>query len=355
MVRCLGLLVSLVRTLGLLLTLRLATAQRAELHVHWDGAVTTKTLLDAAQLRNLSLPTIGKPTHEWEIALLIDANFGFKAFDVVNDILGGDAATLALASERFVDAQAANNVTYTEVRYDPARAARSSYANASISQDAAVAAVRAGLRRGMRAHPGVVAHQILCAMRGSSPEACGAVADLAARSRSDAPGGVVGIDLAGDEWGTDNARYVDCFRRAKADLGLNTTVHVGETLPWPLRSSTLDDVVTAALDMRADRLGHGYAAAKNATALELLRDRGVHLEACPTTAKGEGSLDAIAAYKAHNLSFSINRDDPCIGCGDERTAAAEEAVVVAGLGFDAGDLDRADREARRHAFGSGAA
>ena len=111
MVRYLGLLASLVRALGLLLTLRLATAQRAELHVHWDGAVTTKTLLEAAQLRNLSLPTIGKPTHEWEIALLIDANFGFKAFDVVNDILGGDAATLALASERFVDAQAANDVT----------------------------------------------------------------------------------------------------------------------------------------------------------------------------------------------------------------------------------------------------
>ena len=335
-------------SLALVASLAIGSVPRTELHIHWDGAVTTATLLEAARARDLSLPVIGKPTAEWEIRALLDLNVGFKAFDVINDILGGNRSTLALASERFVEAQAASGVAYTEVRYDPRRASYSDYANESLSLDEAVAAVQEGLERGMRRHPGVIVRQLLCAMRGRPAEDCEVVAELAARSRH---AGVVGIDLAGDEWGTNNSQYVACFRDAKERLGLNTTVHVGETLPWPLRSSTLDDVLSAALEMKADRLGHGYAAAKNETALRLLRDRGVHLEACPTTAKGEGSLDAIAAYEAWNLSFSISRDDPCLGGAAERTMAAEEALVARDLGFDGDDLDRANAEARSHAFG----
>ena len=46
------------------------------------------------------------------------------------------------AAEAFVADQAANNISYTEVRYDPLRAATSSYANVTIPLKQAVGAIQ---------------------------------------------------------------------------------------------------------------------------------------------------------------------------------------------------------------------
>jgi len=322
--------------------------------VHLDGATSAATLLQAAQLRNLSLPWIGIPSAKWQIEALLLAHPGFGAFDVVNDIVGGCEASLSLAAAAFVDDQASNNITYTEVRYDPFRAARSAYANSTIQLDAAVRAVQRGLERGMRRNPGTRVYQLLCAMRSNPAHQCSAVADIAARLRSDTAGGVVGIDLAGDEFfGHDNAPFVACFLRAKEQLGLNTTVHVGETLPWPFpRQHTAADVYTAVIQMKADRLGHGYAAAHDATILAAIRNSAVHVEACPTTASGEGSLPALAAFKAAHLSFGLSRDDPCMGCSETpRALRVDEQMVVRQLHFTERELARAHEEAYTHRFG----
>ena len=246
--------------------------ERTQLHVHLDGAVSAQTLFEIAQSRNLSLPLVGRPKSVRAVELLIAANvsyfsfarrrgsrnsrfsfqFGFKAFDVVNNIIGGDESALEAAAFAFVKTQADQNVTYVEVRYDPSRAARSSYVtgNVSISLEDAVHAIQRGLARGLELSPPVSAYQLLCAMRDQPAAKCFEVADLAARLHSNEPGGVVGMDLAGNEWTklTNTLEYVPCFRRAK-ELGLNTTVHVGETLPWPLHSQTAADVWIAAVEM----------------------------------------------------------------------------------------------------------
>ena len=95
---------------------------------------------------------------------------------------------------------------------------------------------------------------------------------------------------------------MECFRTAKA-RGLNTTVHAGE-------ASDPDDIVSAVLEMGVDRIGHGYVASKNASLLELISARGVHLEACPGTALAEGSLAAIRAFREHGVSFGLNEVRP---------------------------------------------
>jgi len=144
-------------------------------------------------------------------------------------------------------------------------------------------------------------------MRGSPGAACFDHARLAAATRSGELGGVVGIDLAGDEYHFNNSKghVVECFRYAKGELLLNTTVHAGE-MAGP------DDVRSAVEDMEADRVGQyanatfragtldhirltrpathacrpprrisGYAATQDATVIELLRRTQTHLEACP--------------------------------------------------------------------------
>merc|ERR1712146_452133 len=62
--------------------------------------------------------------------------------------------------------------------------------------------------------------------------------------------------------------------------------------------------------MSVDRIGHGYAAAADIRTLHLIKSRGIHLEVCPGTAIAEGSLDAIATFKAFNMSMGLNEDDP---------------------------------------------
>ncbi|CAE8636182.1 unnamed protein product, partial [Polarella glacialis] len=152
----------------------------------------------------------------------------WQRFDLVNEVIGGSSEVAALVAERFVDFQADNGVFYTEVRYDPVRLARSGLANSSISQLEVVQAVQRGLVAGMQRHGGMQVHQLLCAMRGQPATACLALAQLAAATRSPEHGGVVGLDLAGDERDFPNGAYVKCLRHAKTVLGLNTTVHAGE-------------------------------------------------------------------------------------------------------------------------------
>ena len=91
-------------------------AARVELHVHLDGAIAPQTLFDIATARNLTLPLVGRPKSVSDIDRLLAAQTPFGQFDVVNDIVGGDTWSLQLVAERFVHAQAAVGVNYTEVR-----------------------------------------------------------------------------------------------------------------------------------------------------------------------------------------------------------------------------------------------
>ena len=188
-------------------------------------------------------------------------------------------------------------------------------------------------------------------MRGQPAEACDAVADLAARMRSDDPGGVVGLDLAGDELHFNNSEYVACFRRAK-ERGLRTTVHAGECFGnlCDATAGSAPDVRSAVEEMGVDRIGHGYAGVLDPGALAVLKARRVHLEACPGSAKTEGHLELIGALRDAGLNFGLNEDDPGPGFG-KCTMAAIEDLVTRRLGFTASDVAAAHARALAAAFG----
>jgi len=169
------------------------------------------------------------------------------------------------------------------------------------------------------------------------------VAQLADRFRSFELGGVVGLDLAGDEPDFDNAPYIECFRKAKEQLGLNTTVHAGEAV-------RPHDVLTAVRDMKVDRIGHGYAATEDAEALKALKDYGVHLEACPPGANRHHVIDAIGVYKEMKLSFGLNEDDPTVYF-ENCTMDSVEALTREHLSFTDADMRKAYADAFAARFG----
>eukprot|EP00966_Prymnesium_polylepis_P058572 1356644-Prymnesium_polylepis.1 len=320
---------------------------RAELHVHFDGAVPIETLLRVAQQRQLSLPVVGVPKSVADIwTALRSIAPVWRWFDFVNNVIGGDEATLTSIAEEFVARQAANGILYTEVRLDPVRAATSAYSNTSITEARAVAAIAAGLRAGSEKH-GVEAHQLLCAMRGKPAAACFSLVELAAKLRTGALGGVVGIDLAGDEYHFNNSKgdVEACFTHAKQNLKLNVTVHAGE-MAGP------DDVRTAVEDMGADRIGHGYSATADPTLMALLKERQIHVEACP--GNHPQNLPDILKYLKDGLNFGINTDDPAEYFGNT-SLPQNDAIVMRELDFTTADVAKAYADARAAAFAPTAA
>jgi len=151
------------------------------------------------------------------------------------------------------------------------------------------------------------------------------------------------LDLAGDEPDFDNAPYIECFRKAKEQLGLNTTVHAGEAV-------RPHDVLTAVRDMKVDRIGHGYAATEDAEALKALKDYGVHLEACPPGANRHHVIDAIGVYKEMKLSFGLNEDDPTVYF-ENCTMDSVEALTREHLSFTDADMRKAYADAFAARFG----
>ena len=313
-------------------------ARRVELHVHLDGSMDSTDLFDICKNRGLELPGIGVPQSSSDVKHFVEGFSGWHRFDAVNEILGGDVKSIQLAAEAFVGFQAKSGVQYTEVRYDPVRLSHSKFANMSISEEDAVRAVQEGLRVGS------VRHQV-AVYRGSSPQQCFNTANLALKLSSQDMGGVVGLDLAGDETDFPNAAYIDCMRHAK-HAGLNVTVHSGE-----FNTTQADDVRSAVFSMHADRVGHGYAAAQDPQLLIELRQRGVHLEACPNSALRHGpwALKAIKSFK-NQVLFGLNTDDPAPLFGNT-TAEADEAIVE-GLNFSREDIHGAYEAAFRARFGA---
>jgi len=319
---------------------------RVELHVHLDGSMDLAALLAICKARDMELPGIGKPRSTQDVQ---DFMAGFKTwhrFDAVNDIIGGSVSSISQAAAHFVRFQAESGVVYTEVRYDPVRLAKSNIQNTSITEEEAVRALQEGLAAGSAEH-NVVVHQILCAMRGASPQRCFETAELAAKSRSQTSGGVVGLDLAGDETDFPNRAYKTCFQHAKA-LGLNVTIHAGE-----FKESMADDVRSAIFEMGADRIGHGYAAVMEPGLFRVMRERGVHVEACPKSAllHGAWALQAIGTFHRENISFGLNTDDPATGFSNT-SAAADELIVMRHLNFSAEAVRTAYGAAFRARFGS---
>lgn len=128
--------------------------------------------------------------------------------------------------------------------------------------------------------------------------------------------GVVGIDVAGSEsQGFDmrsrSGEYADLFARAR-NLGLGITIHAGETADNP--ASEVMEIIEI---VKPHRIGHGIQAAYNTQALNVLRDRNICLEICPTSnlqthaVAGMDELRSVlATFKDAGVPFTINTDNP---------------------------------------------
>jgi len=296
-----------------------------ELHRHLDGNVRTATVLDLARRHGIRLPadTVEGLTPHVQITSPTPTLLDFLAkFRWLQAVVADLDAVRRIVRENLEDA-VAEGIDYVELRFSP-------YFMGEMHGLAPAAVAEAacdGLEEGLAALP-VRAKLIGIVSRTYGPENGWLEVDAAIRQRHR---GIVALDLAGDEAGFPGALFVDHFRRAR-DAGLRTIAHAGE-------AAGAASVRQAVEGLGAERIGHGVRAVEDPAVVDLLAERGIPLEVCPTSNVQTSTVPGYAEHPlpvllARGLAATLNTDDPSIS-GIDLPHEYRVARRLIGLGDDA--------------------
>jgi adenosine deaminase/aminodeoxyfutalosine deaminase len=185
---------------------------------------------------------------------------------------------------------------------------------------------------------------ILDATRQFGVHAAKPVFELAAERVKD---GVVAIGLGGFEAGGPARWYADLYKEAR-ERGLRLVCHAGET--------TDAASVWEALEIGAERIGHGIRAVEDPSLMAHLREKNIPLEVCITSNVRTGAVGSLKEHPVRRLydagvPLVLNTDDPALfGC----TLAGEYEVVRREFGFTEEEVAGLVRNSFLFSFGEAA-
>jgi adenosine deaminase len=298
---------------------------KTDLHVHLDGSLRLKTLLELAKADNVELPanTI-EGLHE---AIGVGRHCGsleeyLRGFSITLSVMQTDEALSRIAYELAEDAHA-ENVRYMEVRYSPML-----HTQRGLKLTRVVEAVLEGLARATEDY-GIRSNVILCGIRNISPESSYEMAELAVAYKGR---GVVGFDLAGAEQNYPARKHKLAFELVRNN-NINCTIHAGEAY-GP------ESIAQAIHDCGAHRIGHGCRLIEDGDLLHYVGDHRIPLECCPSSNVQTGAVRQLSAhplklYLDLGLRVTINTDNRLI---TDTTVSRELWLVHTQLGVEFADI-----------------
>jgi adenosine deaminase/aminodeoxyfutalosine deaminase len=294
---------------------------KAELHLHLEGSIEPETLheLDPAT-----------PVGEFR-ALYQYADFDafLRAFGAIGKRLRGPE-DYALITRRLLERLHQQNVQYAEIIVA---------AGVVIWKGQEFGPIFDAIREAAAGSP-VKVRWILDAVRQFGVEHVRKVAELAAE-RVDQ--GVVAFGIGGSEERGPAEWFGDAFRFAR-EAGLRLTAHAGESMG--------PESVWAALEIGAERIGHGIAAIRDASLMQHLRDHDIPLEVCPTSNLVTGVIQRVEDHPLRRLfdagvPIVLNSDDPAMF----RCSLTDEfRLAQRAFGFTDDELRSLAQNAFRYAF-----
>jgi aminodeoxyfutalosine deaminase len=119
---------------------------------------------------------------------------------------------------------------------------------------------------------------------------------------------IIGIGIGGDERRTGAEPFRELYAEAR-DAGLRLTAHAGETVG--------PESIWGALNIGAERIGHGLSAEHDAELMEVLAERQIPIEICVTSNVRTGSCPSLAEHPVRRyfdsgLMITLNSDDPTL-------------------------------------------
>jgi len=283
---------------------------KAELHLHLEGSVEPQTLAELSRRHSTPLPTennryditgsgdVLSEDDARELYAYRDFNGFLMAFKSVTERLR-TPEDFELITYRLMQKLRQQNVIHAEV-----------YVSVGVirwrGQDFAplFEGMERGRERGQRDF-GVSLLWIFDAVRHFGAEPASEVFEMAAQLRDR---NVVGIGLGGDERRGPAEWFLDLYKKAAAQ-GLRLTAHAGET--------TGPESVWGALNIGAERIGHGLSIAHDPELEEVIAHKQVAIEACITSNLRTGVCSSLAEHPLRKLfdggvMLTLNTDDPAM-------------------------------------------
>ena len=271
-----------------------------DLHLHLDGAITVGIAKQLAQLQDITLPTEDDDALRAMLSVPEDCTSlnDFLSCFALPDSLMQTAEGLREAVRLVMDDALSQGVIYAELRFAPQL-----HTDGGMTQEEAVLAALDGLKRSA-----LKGNLILCCMRGENNADANDETLALAEKYLVEDGGVVAIDLAGAEALYPTKDYRALFSRAK-EYGVPFTIHAGE--------ADGADSIRDAIAFGASRIGHGVRCYEDAALIELVRERGIPLEMCPTSNRQTHAVESMDDYPFMDyldkgLKVTLNTDDPAI-------------------------------------------
>jgi adenosine deaminase/aminodeoxyfutalosine deaminase len=296
---------------------------KAELHLHLEGSVEPETLVELDPAASLE--------HCNGLYSYTCFDDFLRAFGAVGKRLRGPD-DYALITRRLLHRLEAQNVRYAEIIVAAGVVLWKGQDFAPIFD-----AIRAAAQSST-----VEVRWILDAVRQFGVEHVQQVAELAAERRDQ---GVVAFGIGGSEERGPAERFAEPFAYAKR-AGLHLTAHAGE--------GTSPQSVWAALELGAERIGHGIAAVGDPVLVTHLRDRQIPLEICITSNLVTGVVERLEDHPVRRLYdagvpivLNTNTDDPAMfRC----TLTGEYELAARAFGFTEPDLRGIAENGFRNAF-----
>lgn len=270
-----------------------------DLHLHFDGSLFPRTVLELAAEQQIKLPT--EEPDELKLFMAAPEDCGslneyLEKFDLPLSVLQTKEA-IRKAMYTLLSSLKEQGMLYAEVRFAPQL-----HLQKGLTQEEVVKAAVLGMQEAT-AGSFFKANLILCCMRGADNQEENLHTVRTAAQFSGR--GVAAVDLAGAEALFPTADFEDVFAYAK-ELGVPFTIHAGE--------ADGPESIEAALRFGAKRIGHGVRAREDETVLELLKEQQIPLEMCPTSnvqTKAVAGMEdhPVLDYLREGLKVTVNTDN----------------------------------------------
>jgi adenosine deaminase len=314
---------------------------KAELHVHLEGAIQPRTVLELARrhdrVGDLPVQDVAGLQRWFRFT---DFPHFIQVYVAISDLLRTPEDFALVVHECGAD-MAAQNIVYRELTVTPFT--HTDLLNKGLTIDDLLEGLETG-RQQARREFGVEMRWVFDVPRNVSfPDANGAPSgtydpypaertlEFARRGREL---GVIGFGLGGYEVGAPPQPFAHAFRAAKAE-GFLSLPHAGETV-GP------ESVWGAVNELQADRIGHGVRAMEDPALLQTLKERDIVLEINPTSNICLHVYRRLAEHPFPHLdrmglTVTVNSDDPPLF----NTALTREyALLASEFGYTQADLAR---------------
>jgi adenosine deaminase len=260
----------------------LSRLPKTDLHVHLDGSLRPRTLVELANEQGVDLPTrdpevLAEYMHVQDARDLVDY---LSRFDITLSVMQEEDALERIAFELAEDA-VRENVRYMEVRFSPVLNIQN-----GLTLEEAVAAPLRGLRRAEGEY-GIRTGIIICGIRNMSPHTSMDLANLTVAFKDR---GVVAFDLAGAEYNNPAKMHREAFYRV-GNANIAATIHAGEAY-GP------ESIHQALHYCNANRIGHGTRLHEDPDLMAYVNNFRIPLEICLTS---NVQTRAVRDYADHPL------------------------------------------------------